>query len=142
MAQKQLNSNWFRKGFSLIEVMVTLAIIGIVTSVVLPSYQKIQSRAKSMAVKSVARTVQLAVEGYRFDEGSYPKGTKVSVSKLVETLNSSGDLAQIPKNPYTGQLYSKDDKEGAIEYSKTNDGYSLKVYGKSSSDLLETLEQF
>lgn len=134
--------SWLRSGFSLIEVMVTLAIIGIITSIILPSYHKIQSRAKHMAVKSVARTIQLAVEGYKFDEGDYPTGKKVTMAALAKTLSDSGDLSQLPKNPYTGKAYTATDTKGKIDYSKTSDGYELKVYGNSNTELLETLQHF
>ena len=41
----------FKKGFSLIEVMVTLAIIAVVTSVVMPNFQSIQNKSKRNGIK-------------------------------------------------------------------------------------------
>ena len=57
--------------FSFIEVLVVVAIIGILSAVGLVSYKGYVSSAKTSAVKSAMQTISLAQSEYYSNEGSY-----------------------------------------------------------------------
>lgn len=66
-----------QKGFSLIELMIVIAIIGILASVAVPQYQNYVLRTDATNTLSVARPLQLAVGEYAARYSSLPSNAGV-----------------------------------------------------------------
>ena len=58
--------------FTLIELLIVVAIIGILSAIAVPNFLQAQIRAKVARVEAELRTCSSAVEAYRLDHGYYP----------------------------------------------------------------------
>ena len=84
-----------RQGFSIIELMLVVVIIGILAAIAIPNYVAMQARAKEANVMEVAHTVQMAAEDYAvMHQGLY------SDQAADLTPNLPGGI--LVKNPFTG----------------------------------------
>jgi len=63
-----------RRGFTLIELMVVIAIIIILAAIAIPNYLSMTERAKRSRIASEFSTLATALESFNTDWGFYPKG--------------------------------------------------------------------
>ena len=92
-----------REGFTLIELMIVVLVIGILASLAIPNYINMQNRAKEASTKSNAHTLQLAVEDYAVThQGVY----SVAAADLTPLLPGQGLMANVftgvPSEPQFG----------------------------------------
>lgn len=59
-------------GFTLIELLVVISIIGILVAVIMPNFTGSRDEARNVALQAELKEVQLALELYKAQNGSYP----------------------------------------------------------------------
>ena len=121
------------KGFTLIELMIVVLIIGILAAIAIPNFVSMQDRAKEGSVKSNMHTLQLAVEDFAVtNDGVYPL---LADAGTVEGLLPG---AAYPDNPFTaaetvvnwaGTLAAA----GTIAVAPTVTTYVISGQGKSAA---------
>jgi general secretion pathway protein G len=83
-----------RRGFTLIELMVVMAIVSILLSIAIPVYQKSITRAKESVLRNNLFTIRAMIDEYTIDKQKAPES--------LQDLVSEGYLRQIPQDPMTG----------------------------------------
>lgn len=80
--------NQRRAGFTIIELLVVFVVLGILAGIAVPKVRTATSKAEAARVVSDARSVALAVEGYRHDQDELPgsAGWGVTPPELVSYL--------------------------------------------------------
>ncbi|MGH6645581.1 type II secretion system protein [Aquabacterium sp.] len=84
-----------KQGFTLIELIVVMAIIALLASVVAPRYFRSVDNAREASLRTSLNVMRDAIDKYLGDRGRYPD----SLDELVQR----GYIRQIPQDPVTGR---------------------------------------
>jgi general secretion pathway protein G len=81
-------------GFTMIEMMIVMAIIVILISIAIPQYQKAIIRSKESVLRNNLTTLRQVIDEYTYDRQKAPQS--------LQDLVASGYLREIPFDPITG----------------------------------------
>jgi general secretion pathway protein G len=81
------------QGFTLLEMIIVVAIIGILAAIAMPKLKDMPMRANEVVLKNNLRTLRDVLDQYYGDKGHYPSS--------LETLVKDGYLRAIPVDPIT-----------------------------------------
>ncbi len=85
-------------GFTLIELMIVMAIIAVLMAVALPIYNRSIVRSKESVLKNNLFTLRTVIDEYTYDKQKAPQ--------TLEDLVTDGYLRQVPIDPMTGNADS------------------------------------
>ncbi len=123
--KKNLLKNKRLSGFTLIEVMVVVVILGILAAIIVPKIMSRPEQARIVKVKQDILAIQSALDLYKLDNGFYPS-TDQGLSALVKkptsdpipnNWKSEGYLQQVPVDPWGQEYQYMNDNEKARIFS-------------------------
>ncbi len=129
-----------KKGFTLMEILVAIAIIAILTAIGIVSYTSINRNARNAKRKSDIEQVRSALELYRTEIGHYPgDGSSVLISDLLANdAELQTYLSSVPEDPkgstYQQYLYQATDDNGSGVYFGYCVGASMESTDPSYDD--------
>ena len=82
-----------RAGFTLLELIVVIAVIGILAAIAMPAMKNVPRRATESVLKTNLRTLRDVIDQYMGDKGHYPPS--------LEALVDEGYLRALPTDPIT-----------------------------------------
>jgi general secretion pathway protein G len=83
-----------RRGFTIIELMIVMAVISILVSIAVPMYQRSIQRSKEAVLRSNLYSLRTVIDEYTYDKGKAPQS--------LEDLVQAGYLRAVPMDPITG----------------------------------------
>ena len=130
-----------QKGFTLIELMIVVAIIGILAAIAIPAYQDYTTRAKITEGISLADAAKVSVSDYYNANGSLPadnatSGVTDTATAIVKSITVNAGSIEVAFNAFASGVSDGDllvfkptaNAAGVLEWAcKTADGSTLDV---------------
>lgn len=126
---RRTQSGRIARGFTLIELMIVMAIISILVAVAVPMYQKSVLRAKESVLRQNLFTLRTVIDEYTYDKAKAPQS--------LQDLVHEGYLRQIPGDPMTGENDWTTIQEDAVTSVNQTEPGIFDIRSKSDKKSLE-----
>jgi general secretion pathway protein G len=128
--ERPTRSGEARRGFTLIEILIVVSIIGILVSMAVPIYQKSLIRTKESVLRNNLFSIRTTLDEYTYDKQKAPQSLK--------DLVTEGYLREVPFDPMTGSNDTwKIDMEDALRSVSQTEPGIFDIHSGSDKKSLE-----
>lgn len=114
-----------KKGFTVIELLVVVAVVALLSSVIFTSVSSAREKAEDVKMKKETNSVKQAIEAYRIDYNTVPLGNNANLSEsqtyLEGSLEYQGALQELVDEGYLSAVPQSHD-ESSYAYIVSADG--------------------
>ncbi len=125
----RIRRNAGERGFTLIELLIVVALIGILSTLVIPTLKNTPRKAKEAVLKEDLYTLRDVLDQYFSDKGKYPQD--------LQTLVDDGYLRAIPLDPFTNSTDTWQTESASTEEDTEGTGGIYDVHSGSSESALD-----
>lgn len=132
------------RGFTIVELLIVIVVIGVLAAITVVAYNGVQSRALNSRVQSDIKNVQKVVENYNAINGSYP--STGSLSTVRSDINCTGGSKQVDWVPSVTETLPQSNSNvgqggarGCYMYSSDGTSYVLSAWNGVSGGTQKTV---
>ena len=116
------------RGFTIVELLIVITVIGILAAIVTVAYRGISNRANDTAVQSDLKSLARKMELYKVDNDRYPVGnSQLATLKMRLTKKSYSQGFYNTNGYYYNVVYCRDSTNGPYQYAFVAQSQSGKV---------------
>lgn len=106
-----------RSGFTLIEILIVVVILGILASIIVPQFADAQSSTRAAAMRTQLKTIRGQISAWRIQNGNaMPGGSSATASQMMQTLIDDGYIVRtVFLSP--GFIWEWDPTQGTLKLS-------------------------
>lgn len=127
MSLKNIKELQAQRGFTIVELLIVIVVIGILAAIVIVAYNGIQNQAKAQSSKASASNIQKKIEAYNASTTGYP--TDTTYANFTTTLNSNSVSTLQGTNLVLGTPNdTTTNRAGIFRCTATGTGFSVTWY--------------
>lgn len=114
------------KGFTIVELLIVIVVIGILAAIVIVAYQGVTNRAKTTKSSGLASSVMKKAEAYAAEEGTYPTSiTALTGAASTKSYYISTNDVSVTTNATTAP--TKTNGETTVQFAPCGTGAGVRV---------------